>query len=107
MRIGGRRHVKGHASLGPALGRLAAKPCAPAHLLHITHTDSTPHTRARADAHTLPSQLDWRALLPRIAIPCLNCMGGSSGVFPVEGCLEVGRLIPDCCSVVFDRANHW
>lgn len=53
------------------------------------------------------TQLDWRTLLPRIKLPCLNCVGGDSGVFPVEGCLEVGRLIPDCCSVVFDRANHW
>jgi len=53
------------------------------------------------------TQLDWRALLPRITLPCLNCVGGDSGVFPVEGCLEVGRLIPDCRSVVFDRANHW
>ena len=54
-----------------------------------------------------PSQLDWRALLRHIRLPCLNCAGGTSGVFPLEGLLEVGRLVPDCCSVVFDRANHW
>ncbi|KAI8475875.1 MAG: Alpha/Beta hydrolase protein [Monoraphidium minutum] len=53
------------------------------------------------------TQLDWRPLLPRIGIPCLNCVGGASGVFPPEGCLEVARLAPDCCSAVFDRANHW
>lgn len=53
------------------------------------------------------TQLDWRSLLTRMTLPCLNCVGGTSGVFPVEGCLEVGRLAPDCCSVVFERANHW
>jgi pimeloyl-ACP methyl ester carboxylesterase len=53
------------------------------------------------------TQLDWRTLLPRITLPCLNLVGGRSGVFPVEGCLEVANLIEDCRSVVFDRANHW
>lgn len=62
---------------------------------------------ARARPLARYQQLDWRALLPRIPVPCLNCAGGTSGVFPLEGCLEVGRLVPDCCSVVFDRANHW
>lgn len=53
------------------------------------------------------TQLDWRALLPRIRLPCLNCAGGKSGVFPLDGLLEVARLVPDCCTVVFDQSNHW
>jgi pimeloyl-ACP methyl ester carboxylesterase len=71
-----------------------------------THPPNT-HTRALSCADPPPSQLDWRALLRHIRLPCLNCAGGTSGVFPLEGLLEVGRLVPDCCSVVFDRANHW
>eukprot|EP00775_Hariotina_reticulata_P013434 gene13434-13562_t len=50
---------------------------------------------------------DWRPVLPQLSIPCLNCVGGTSGVFPVEGCLKVQELAPFCCSVVFDLANHW
>lgn len=53
------------------------------------------------------TQIDWRPLLPRITIPCLNCVGGTSGVFPAEGCLEVGRAIPNCSNVLFQRGNHW
>lgn len=53
------------------------------------------------------TQLDWRPLLPRLALPCLNLVGASSGVFPPDGCLTVGQLAPQCCSVVFKRANHW
>uniref|UniRef100_A0A383V6P7 AB hydrolase-1 domain-containing protein n=1 Tax=Tetradesmus obliquus TaxID=3088 RepID=A0A383V6P7_TETOB len=53
------------------------------------------------------AQLDWRPLLPLLALPCLNCVGGCSGVFPPEGCLHIAELAPDCCSVVFSRANHW
>lgn len=30
-----------------------------------------------------------------------------SGVFPVEGCLYIQGVAPDCASVVFKRANHW
>lgn len=37
------------------------------------------------------TQLDWRPILPRINLPCLNMVGGTSGVFPVEGALFVGR----------------
>jgi pimeloyl-ACP methyl ester carboxylesterase len=67
----------------------------------------------RCDPHALGqlmadhTQLDWRPLLPLLSLPCLNCVGGCSGVFPVEGCLSVAELAPDCCSVVFSRANHW
>jgi pimeloyl-ACP methyl ester carboxylesterase len=53
------------------------------------------------------TQLDWRPVLPLLKLPCLNTVGGCSGVFPVEGCLHIGDLAPDCCSVVFSRANHW
>lgn len=59
----------------------------------------------RADAKALGllmadhTQLDWRPLLPRITIPCLNLVGGVSGVFPVEGVKEVGRLVKHCHTV--------
>eukprot|EP00877_Chromochloris_zofingiensis_P008996 jgi/Chrzof1/434/Cz01g15220.t1 len=53
------------------------------------------------------TQLDWRPILPRINLPCLNMVGGTSGVFPVEGALFVGQAIPDCVNVIFKRANHW
>jgi hypothetical protein len=39
------------------------------------------------------------------AVPC--CVVLCSGVFPVEGCLHIQGVAPDCCSVVFKRANHW
>lgn len=53
------------------------------------------------------TQLDWRPVLPLLRLPCLNVVGGVSGVFPVEGCLYIQGVAPDCCSVVFKRANHW
>lgn len=52
-------------------------------------------------------QLDWRPVLSLLKLPCLNLIGGQSGIFPVEGCLTVSELAPDCCDVVFSRANHW
>ena len=45
------------------------------------------------------AQLDWRPLLPRIGVPCLNVIGGRSGIFPVEGTAVVGQLIPHCHTV--------
>ncbi len=45
------------------------------------------------------AQLDWRPLLPRISVPCLNVIGGRSGVFPREGTATVGELIPHCHTV--------
>ena len=51
-------------------------------------------------------QLDWRPLLPHLTLPCLNVVGGDSGVFPPEGCLAVGHMAPDCCNVTFKRCNH-
>lgn len=53
------------------------------------------------------TQLDWRPVLPLLKLPCLNVVGGCSGVFPVEGCLSIQSLAPECRSVVFKRANHW
>ncbi|KAL1523329.1 hypothetical protein AB1Y20_018275 [Prymnesium parvum] len=53
------------------------------------------------------AQLDWRPLLPRISIPCLNLYGSESGCFPVEGCQAVGELIPNCKNVLFEGCNHW
>lgn len=53
-------------------------------------------------------QLDWRPLLPRLAIPCLNLVGALSGVFPLEGTLAVGELIPNCHSVcLFPTTNDY
>ena len=80
----------------------------PQGVLQVLH-DETMRCKPEALAALMAdhTQLDWRPLLPEVKIPCLNCVGGTSGVFPVEGCLEVGRLVPDCCSVVFKRANHW
>lgn len=44
-------------------------------------------------------QLDWRPLLPRISIPCLNVVGRLSATFPWEGSAVVGQLIPNCHTV--------
>lgn len=44
-------------------------------------------------------QIDWRPLLPRIAVPCLNLVGRRSAVFPWWGTEIVGRLIPNCHTV--------
>lgn len=51
--------------------------------------------------------LDWRPLLPRIAVPCLNLIGELSGVFPEAGCRWVGEAIENCHTVVFEGCNHW
>lgn len=53
------------------------------------------------------AQLDWRPLLPRIRVPCLNLYGTESGCFPVEGTAAVGELVPDCANVAFEGCNHW
>eukprot|EP00966_Prymnesium_polylepis_P062381 1447563-Prymnesium_polylepis.1 len=42
------------------------------------------------------AQIDWRPILPRLSVPCLNLYGSESGCFPVEGLQAVGSLIPDC-----------
>ncbi|EKX43330.1 hypothetical protein GUITHDRAFT_42624, partial [Guillardia theta CCMP2712] len=53
------------------------------------------------------TQLDWRSLLPTIEIPFLNCVGGNSGCFPLEGTRRVGELMKSCKTVTFKEANHW
>ncbi|KAL3925593.1 MAG: hypothetical protein SGPRY_003609 [Prymnesium sp.] len=53
------------------------------------------------------AQLDWRPILPRISVPCLNLYGTCSGCFPVEGCRAVGEMIPNCKNVEFEGYNHW
>lgn len=51
--------------------------------------------------------LDWRPVLPRINVPCLNVIGRRSTVFPFWGCEEVGRLLPNSHTVFFENQNHW
>ena len=51
--------------------------------------------------------LDWRPVLPRISIPCLNIIGRKSAVFPFWGCEEVSRLLPNCRTLYFENENHW
>jgi non-heme chloroperoxidase len=51
--------------------------------------------------------LDWRPVLSRITIPCLNMIGKKSAVFPYWGCEEVSRLLPNCRTVYFENENHW
>lgn len=53
------------------------------------------------------TRLDWRPVLPRISVPCMNIVARRSAVFPWWGVEEVGRLIPDCTNVVFEDENHW
>jgi len=50
---------------------------------------------------------DWRPLLRRITLPCLNLYGTDSGCFPPAGCEAVGTLIPNCRNVAFEGLNHW
>lgn len=51
---------------------------------------------------------DWRPILRRISVPCLNMYGTASGCFPVEGCEAVGALIgAGCRNVAFEGCNHW
>ena len=50
---------------------------------------------------------DWRDVLPRITVPCLNLYGTNSGCFPVEGTAAVGTLIPRCKSIAVEGCNHW
>lgn len=53
------------------------------------------------------TQLDWRPVLPRIQVPCLNIIGRRSAVFPFWGCEEVSRLLPNCRTLYFENENHW
>lgn len=53
------------------------------------------------------AQLDWRPLLPRVRIPCLNIIGAKSQVFPAEGVSAVTSLIKECHEITFENASHW
>lgn len=37
--------------------------------------------------------------MARIDIPCLNVIGGKSGLCPIEGCKYVTQHVPDCQEV--------
>lgn len=51
---------------------------------------------------------DWRPVLPRISLPCLNLYGDDSGCFPAAGCEAVTELIgSNCRSEIFQGCNHW
>ena len=51
---------------------------------------------------------DWRPILRRITLPCLNLYGSDSGCFPPGGCEAVTTLIgASCRSVEFAGCNHW
>lgn len=51
--------------------------------------------------------LDWRPVLQRISVPCINIVGRMSAVFPWWGVEEVGRLVPNCKNYYFEEENHW
>ena len=54
------------------------------------------------------AMIDWRNTLPKISVPCLNCLGTESGCFPVLGTKEVSRLIGENCTTKeFVGLNHW
>ena len=44
-------------------------------------------------------QADWRAVLPRIGIPCLNVVAKQTRCFKSEGVEYVSKHIPDCKTV--------
>jgi non-heme chloroperoxidase len=50
---------------------------------------------------------DWRPLLPRVGVECLNIVGRHSQVFPWWGCEVVGKLVPRCETVFFEGQGHW
>ncbi|DBA80338.1 TPA: hypothetical protein ACH3X2_007283 [Trebouxia sp. C0005] len=52
------------------------------------------------------TQADWRSVLPRISIPCLNLVGSKTMCFNAKGVAYVGENVPKCEQVYFD-AGHW
>lgn len=52
-------------------------------------------------------QLDWRPILPRIRVPCLNLIGRQSAVFPWQGTEVVGRLVQTCRTVRALWCLYW
>ncbi|KAL3147128.1 hypothetical protein ABBQ38_015085 [Trebouxia sp. C0009 RCD-2024] len=67
----------------------------------------------RADADSLGklmadhTQADWRAVLPRISIPCLNIVAKQTRCFRSEGVEYVSKHIQNCETAYFDTAGHW
>ena len=51
--------------------------------------------------------IDWRPILRRIDLPCLNLVARRSAVFPYWGCEEVSRLCPQSHCIYFEESNHW
>jgi non-heme chloroperoxidase len=88
--------------------KFCASPVVPDDVLKVLEQETL-----RADPAALAAlmadhtALDWRPLLPRITIPCLNIVGRRSAVFPYWGCQEVSRLIPNSHCVFFEDSNHW
>ena len=41
-------------------------------------------------------QADWRSVLPRISIPCLNLVGSKTMCFNAQGVAYVGEKVPRC-----------
>lgn len=45
-------------------------------------------------------QADWRSVLPRISIPCLNLVGSKTMCFNAKGVAYVGENVPRCEQVM-------
>ena len=45
-------------------------------------------------------QADWRSVLPRISIPCLNLVGSKTMCFNAKGVAYVGENVPKCEQVL-------
>jgi non-heme chloroperoxidase len=66
--------------------------------------------RALAKLMADHTALDWRPVLPRITVPCLNVVGRQSAVFPWEGVAAVSEFLSGAASVdtvIFEDCNHW
>lgn len=71
-------------------------------ILETLKADASALGKLMAD-HT---QADWRSVLPRISIPCLNLVGSKTMCFNAQGVAYVGEKVPRCEQVYFD-AGHW
>ena len=47
----------------------------------------------------LALQADWRSMLHRISIPCLNIVGSKTACFNAKGVAYVGEQIRECQQV--------
>lgn len=88
--------------------RFCSSPVVPEDVLSVLESETLRASKTALAAlmadHTA---LDWRPVLPKITIPCLNMIGKKSAVFPYWGCEEVSRLLPNCRTVYFENENHW